>query len=197
MDKKTCFTKAYNYLRGEGIICTQNDLAKIMQASRSNISMALAGDEKVLTDKFIIRFANAFPGMFNLDYLLTGNGQLLAGGGNASKEPAPTCSGLQEAALVDIEFYRKSLELNSKVIADLRNDLDYFKTMVLNKDNVIQDNAREIINLQSRLSDVMNELARAKAELGVHHVRPYEEPIFPMGVAEPEPQRPHVSPSKP
>lgn len=48
-----------------------------MKASRSNISSALAGRETVLTDKFLQRFAASYPSVFNLEWLLTGEGDML------------------------------------------------------------------------------------------------------------------------
>ena len=79
MDKKERFCMAYEYLRSIGKIHTQEDLAMVMKASRSNVSSALAGRKKVLTDNFIQRFAASFPGMFNLDWLLYGEGEMLKG----------------------------------------------------------------------------------------------------------------------
>ena len=35
------------------------------------------GNERYLTDKLFTNICEAYPGVFNLDYLLTGNGQLL------------------------------------------------------------------------------------------------------------------------
>ena len=47
-----------------------------MGASRPNVSSALKGDGKVLTDKFLKRFANAFD-VLSQDWLLTGEGPML------------------------------------------------------------------------------------------------------------------------
>ncbi len=77
MDKKERFTKAFNYLVSEGVIKKQEDLALAMKASRSNVSTALGGNEKVLTEKFLIRFCRTYPGMFSLTWLLTGEGEML------------------------------------------------------------------------------------------------------------------------
>ena len=77
MDKKERFYNAYEYLRSIGKFHTQEELADIMGASRSNVSSALAGKPKVLTDKFIQRFCLTFPGVFNMDWLLNGDGEML------------------------------------------------------------------------------------------------------------------------
>lgn len=58
------------------MVHTQADVAKAMGASRPNVSSALKGDGKVLTDKFLKRFANAFD-VLSQDWLLTGEGPML------------------------------------------------------------------------------------------------------------------------
>lgn len=75
MDKKERFNKAYNFLKYEGVVKTQDDVAKIMGASRSNVSSALKGNEKVLTDNFLTRFARAFK-QISLTWLLDEEGQM-------------------------------------------------------------------------------------------------------------------------
>lgn len=77
MDKKERLIKAFNYLRGEGIVNTQQDVADAMNSTRPNVSMALKGEERVLTDKFLTRFCNAFSGTFNLEWLLYGKETML------------------------------------------------------------------------------------------------------------------------
>lgn len=78
MEKKVLrLNKGYEYLRSIGMVHTQADVAKAMGASRPNVSSALKGDGKVLTDKFLKRFANAFD-VLSQDWLLTGEGPMLA-----------------------------------------------------------------------------------------------------------------------
>lgn len=75
MDKTERFKKAYEFLRYEGVIKTQGDVAKAMKAGRTNISLALKGDESYLTDKFLTRFATAFK-QISLNWLLYEEGQM-------------------------------------------------------------------------------------------------------------------------
>lgn len=78
MDKHQRFISAYNYLYERGIIHAQKDLAAALKASAANISTMLkTGNEKVLTDNIMIRLSNAFPGTFNLEWLLNGTGEML------------------------------------------------------------------------------------------------------------------------
>lgn len=75
MDKKERFNKAYEYLRFEGVIKTQADAAKAMNAGRPNISLALKGDKAFLTDKFLTRFAGTFK-QISLNWLLYEEGPM-------------------------------------------------------------------------------------------------------------------------
>ena len=76
-EKKDRLNQAYQYLRGQGIIHTQQDLADKMNATAPNISSALKGVEKVLTDKFLHRFNSAFDNIFSTTWLLYGEGEML------------------------------------------------------------------------------------------------------------------------
>lgn len=78
MDKKDRINSAYQFLRNQGRVHTQVDVADAMQATRQNVSAALNGKEVALTDKFIRRFNHAFGDIFNLDWLLNGEGEMLA-----------------------------------------------------------------------------------------------------------------------
>ena len=76
MNKKERFNKAYNYLKYEGIIKKQDDVAKAMKATQSNVSGALNGRDGVLTDNFLMRFTDAFR-QISLDWLLKEEGPML------------------------------------------------------------------------------------------------------------------------
>lgn len=70
--------EAFNYLRYSGLISTQKDLSDMLGSSPSNISKALKGDERVLTDNFLVRFSDAFSDISSA-WLLTGEGDMLGG----------------------------------------------------------------------------------------------------------------------
>lgn len=78
MDKKDRFKNAFNYLKSKGYIHTQKDLADLMKSSPTNISSALKGIESVLTDRFLIRFNKTFDCVFNQNWLLNDEGDMLA-----------------------------------------------------------------------------------------------------------------------
>lgn len=77
MYKNERLKKAFEYLRSNGIVHTQKDLAKKMGATPPNVSSALKGVEDVLTDNFLRRFNDAFNNIFNIEWLLIGCGNML------------------------------------------------------------------------------------------------------------------------
>jgi SMC interacting uncharacterized protein involved in chromosome segregation len=68
---------AYNYLYDSGKVHTVTDLANKMQRSRTSVSKALNGVPEYLNEKFIISFVHVFDGIFSLEWLLNGKGQML------------------------------------------------------------------------------------------------------------------------
>ena len=69
--------EVFEHLRKFFGIHTQTDFAVALKYSRVYISSALNGNEKNLTDKLFENICEAYPGVFDLHYLLTGEGQLL------------------------------------------------------------------------------------------------------------------------
>ena len=156
----------YEYVRENCGVHTKTEFASRLHITQPAMSAAINGNEAYLTKNLFQKVCAAFPGTFNLDYLLNGEGSLLADRHTEPGKPEPIgTSSPQQPASADADFYHKALELNAKVISDLRDDINYYKEMVLDKDGTIQDNAAEIISLQSRLAAATNELERVKATL--------------------------------
>ena len=78
--------EVYEHLRKYQDIHTQTDLAESLGYSRVYISSAMNGNEKNLTDKLFRNICEAFPNMFNIDYLLNGNGSLLISGNEKEQD---------------------------------------------------------------------------------------------------------------
>lgn len=88
MEKNERLRKAYEYLRNRGLAHTQKDVATKMGATAPNVSGALKGDVKLLTNKFLCRFNEAFGNIFNLNWLMTGEGDMMSGAPIAAGEGA-------------------------------------------------------------------------------------------------------------
>lgn len=79
----------YLYLKGRGIVHTQQDIANKMGRTKQTVSRAFNGHPLYLTSIFVENFASIFG--LNPEWILTGNGDMLA---DPSQEP-------QTAAIVN------------------------------------------------------------------------------------------------
>lgn len=68
--------EVYEYVRTHYPIHTQADFAESLKYNRAYISSAMHGNEKNLTDKLFSNICEVYPD-FDLNYLLSGTGNLL------------------------------------------------------------------------------------------------------------------------
>lgn len=105
--------QAYEYLRSRGCVHTQAGAAEAMGASAATFSRALKGDEKSLTDKFLKRFNTAFGDVFNTDWLLTGDGEMLCPTPQQAPSPPTAAESMIDIAaslIKEVETLRHTLE---------------------------------------------------------------------------------------
>ena len=69
--------EVYEHLRKHYGIHTKTGFAESLHYGRTSMSAAMNGDEKYLTDSLFKNICEAYRGVFDLNYLLTGEGQLL------------------------------------------------------------------------------------------------------------------------
>ena len=110
--------EVYEHLRKFYGIHTQSDFANALRKSRNAITLALNGDEKYLTDNLFKNICEAYNGVFNLNYLLTGEGSLLAD--TEEKQVTPT---VQEPAADLFELYAQRVRLVDDLRVSLKEDL--------------------------------------------------------------------------
>ena len=77
LDRQKRLNEVYEYLHDYFNIHTKGDFADSIKYARAYISSALNGNKKYLTDKLFTNICDAYPGVFDLNYLLTGEGSLL------------------------------------------------------------------------------------------------------------------------
>ena len=167
-DRQKRLQEVYEHLRRWFGIHTQADFANSMKYSRNAISLALNGNEKYLTDKLFESVCKAYPDTFNLDYLLTGNGELLQ-----KKEPETAPIDKQQDALTyaAIQVGKMMAEL-SHSIASLR---DFQKNL--------EERAANIDYMTKTLNERIAELDKLTAALRSQTTRHFD---FGSMAAEPE-----------
>jgi hypothetical protein len=70
--------EVYKHLFAFYDVTSKTGLAKILGIQRTGLAAAFGGNKANLTDSLFKNICKTFPGVFNLDYLLTGNGSLLS-----------------------------------------------------------------------------------------------------------------------
>ena len=157
--KQDRLCEVYDYLRAKKGIHTQVGFAEALHITRPAISAAMNGNEAYLTKNLFQKICAAFPGIFNLDYLLTGQGELLL----ASDSPEPPTT--KDSASADVDFYHKALDNYSKMVADLRKDIEYYQQLVLDKDSTLMENNEQVISMRSQVVKLETELEHTKTTL--------------------------------
>ena len=114
MSRKDVFQKAFAYLLGNNEIKTKTELSERMGCTRSSVSKAYNGDPSYLTDDFLRKFSAAFPGVFSLSWLLTGEGNMLQGAEMAQE--APKNIGMDNSTTKEIERLRSENDALIKTI---------------------------------------------------------------------------------
>ena len=77
IERQKRLIEVYEHLRRYFGVHTKTGFAEAIQYGRTSMSAAMNGDEKYLTDSLFKNICEAYSGVFDLDYLLTGKGSLL------------------------------------------------------------------------------------------------------------------------
>lgn len=120
-EKAERLNEAFRHLFAHFGIETQIQLAERMQVQRTALSAAFNGNKAYLTKNFFIKLCAAFPGVFNIQYFLKGEGTLLTVEEDAkSSEIEKAANSKKNESTADlIELYAQRIRL----VDDLRQSL--------------------------------------------------------------------------
>jgi hypothetical protein len=114
--------EVYEHLRRYEGVHTKTGFAEALHYGRTSMSAAMNGDESYLTDKLFKNICDTYPGTFNLDYLLNGDGQLLL-----NKEEQPVT---QAGSMADMmELYAQRIRLVDDLRQSLKEELAEVKAL--------------------------------------------------------------------
>ena len=110
--RKDRLNEVYEHLRNHFGIHTKTQFAAVLKITQPALSSAMNGNEAYLTDNLFKRVCAAYQGTFNLDYLLTGNGELIT-----KKEPETAPIDKQQDALTyaAIQVGKMMAELSNSI----------------------------------------------------------------------------------
>ena len=142
--------EVYEYLRKFYGIHTQSDFANALRKSRNAITLALNGDEKYLTDKLFTTICEAYKGVFDLNYLLTGEGSLLTIEEEVHNEdleklynPQP----IDQSSLVNALLAAKDETIDS-----LKSRIADLQRTIADKEEIIKSREARIVALERQLA---------------------------------------------
>ena len=125
MEKGERLTQAIDYLKKTGKAKTLDDIANVIQRSKTNISSAANGNHRYLTDKFLSHFNMCYDNIFSLKWLITGEGDMLSSSSSAQPQPS-----VKNERVADDEVYKVPLV----PISALGGSLNDFNTTVCRDD---------------------------------------------------------------
>lgn len=116
--KQDRLKQVYEHLRANFGIHTQIDFANAIRITRPALSSAMNGNDAYLTKNLFQKICAAFPNVFNLDYLLTGNGQLLIESEEQNANPSPA-----QPTVDMLELYAQRIRLVDDLRISLKEEL--------------------------------------------------------------------------
>lgn len=161
--------EVYEHLRRYFGIHTKTGFAEALHYGRTSLSAAMNGDESYLTDNLFKNISDAYPGVFDLNYLLTGEGSLLTieeEVHNEDHERLYNHHPIDQSSLINA-----ALAAKDETIAALRDQLTA-------KDTVIQAKDELIANLRQQIATLQQQLHAAKDE------ELFKDFPFPKGIAD-------------
>ena len=178
----------YAYVREHYGIHTQIDFAKALHITRPALSSAMNGNESYLTKNLFQKVCAAFPGAFNLDYLLTGEGSLLAptaNQGSTTHEMPHDQQAFDYTFLIE-KAVDKATAYADKTIASLEKQLSDKNQYIERLENDADMKNRTIDLLQSRIRELESYISKCQR----NDIDNYP---FPVGVADDHSEQPPVN----
>lgn len=134
-ERQKRLNEVYDHLRSFYGVHTKTGFAEVIHYGRTSLSAAMNGDISYLTDNLFKNICEAYPGVFNLDYLLTGEGKLLIKAGEITDQ-GPRDYGSLDADLVGrlkdqladkdkiISLYEEKVKWLEREVTQLRSEME-------------------------------------------------------------------------
>ena len=144
--------EVYEYLRKHYNVHTKTGFAEAVKYGRTSMSSAMNGNDLYLTDGLFRSICLAYPNVFNLNYLLTGEGSLLQSNKEAvlGRYPAPPGMVSEDAPSESLPLWADTLiSIMSKQIA---------ANAALHSE--LRDSINELSKLTTQLSHLLQSLSK-------------------------------------
>lgn len=146
--------EVYDHLRRYFGIHTKTGFAEAIHYGRTSLSAAMNGDESYLTDNLFKNICEAYRGVFNLEYLLNGTGQLLTIQEEVQNEELEKMINPQPADVNDL--IKAALDAKEETINTLKSQMTDLRIQLVEKDKRIEEKDSMIAMLRQRIADLEN-----------------------------------------
>ena len=150
LERQKRLNEVYEHLHNHHGVHTKGGFADSIGYARAYVSSALNGNEDYLTDKLFRNICTAYPGVFNLDYLQTGEGDLLT---------------VEERAQCEDEEKKTTTPPTNEMTANI---LELYARMIRGVDDLriqLKDELEEIRAIRSELQQERENLREATYRL--------------------------------
>ena len=127
-EKAQRLNEVYKYLFAHDKVGSQTDFADKLKIQRTGLSAAMNGAKANLTKNLFMKICAAFPNVFNIDHLLTGEGQLLINNEESAEQntkPSPA-----QPTVDMLELYAQRIRLVDDLRTTLKEELAEVRTVL-------------------------------------------------------------------
>ena len=146
--------EVYEHLRRYFGIHTKTGFAESIHYGRTSLSAAMNGDESYLTDNLFKNICEAYRGIFNLDYLLNGTGQLLTIQEEVTNKELEKMINPQPAD--QDKLLNAALAAKDETINTLKSQMADIRIQLVEKDKRIEEKDSMIAMLRQRIAELEN-----------------------------------------
>lgn len=158
--------EVYEHLRNHFGIHTQGGFADAIGYSRPVISSALNGNDDNVTEKMMRNITKCFPGVFNVDYLISGEGSLLTTEEHVAKVASDDRNGTikPQAPAPVAEIPAEMIALLDRTLAVSRRNEEMVERLVSASS---QNRQTEIAieNVARHLNEAHQQVAKIRADI--------------------------------
>ena len=173
--KQERLKEVYNHLRSHFGIHTQIDFAEAIRITRPALSSAMNGNEAYLTKNLFQKICAAFPGVFDLDYLLTGKGSLLTVEEEVRNEDVEKLINPKPVPQPEIPDYVKTLVETATNIISRGEEMNQQTANLIRE---LQQTKKKMDTALEAIEDMKSQLAMMTSIYGSTQ----QAPAFPMTV---------------
>ena len=142
IEKQKRLNDVYRHVYGTDGIDSQTAFANKVGVQRTVMSAAMNGNKSYLTKNLFMKICAAFPGVFNLDYLLTGEGTLLAVDGVSDESINRSYTD------TEVDVLKKQIEALEDTIKRQKQIIEHYESFVdlLTRQNHIDNGSDKYVS---------------------------------------------------